>query len=85
MWRLFLNPSVSKFSDWSRIYSTFGINLLRTGLIKEINIDAPYFRRKSYSIYLWLKENNIYDTVISCEWQADLYYTLLSKKEWNGF
>ncbi|MBM0557282.1 glycosyl transferase family 1, partial [Klebsiella pneumoniae] len=60
--------SVSKFSDWSRIYSTFGINLLSTGLIKEINIDAPYFRRKSYSIYLWLKENNIYDTVISCEW-----------------
>ncbi|MDN0149322.1 glycosyltransferase [Klebsiella pneumoniae] len=77
--------SVSKFSDWSRIYSTFGINLLRTGLIKEINIDAPYFRRKSYSIYLWLKENNIYDTVISCEWQADLYYTLLSKKNGTDF
>ncbi|MDW7636985.1 glycogen/starch synthase, partial [Klebsiella pneumoniae] len=72
--------SVSKFSDWSRIYSTFGINLLRTGLIKEINIDAPYFRRKSYSIYLWLKESYIYHTVISCEWQADLYYTLLGKK-----
>lgn len=72
--------SVSKFSDWSRIYSTFGINLLSTGLVKEINIDAPYFRRKSYSILLWLKENNIYDTVISCEWQADLYYTLLSKR-----
>ncbi len=36
--------SASTFSDWSRIYSTFGINLLSTGLVKEINIDAPYFR-----------------------------------------
>ncbi len=47
--------SASTFSDWSRIYSTFGINLLSTGLVKEINIDAPYFRRKSYSILLWLR------------------------------
>jgi glycosyltransferase involved in cell wall biosynthesis len=77
--------SASTFSDWSRIYSTFGINLLSTGLVKEINIDAPYFRRKSYSILLWLKENNVYDTIISCEWQADLYYALLSKKNGTDF
>lgn len=31
------------------------------------------------------KENNVYDTIISCEWQADLYYALLSKKNGTDF
>ncbi|MBU9808225.1 glycosyl transferase family 1, partial [Rahnella sp. SL6] len=51
----------------------------------DISIDAPYFRRKSYSIFEWMKKNNIYDVVISCEWQADMYYSLLYKKQGLGF
>lgn len=78
--------STSKsFKDWSLYYSKHGVNLLNTQINNEINIDAPYFRKKSYSIYLWLKENNIYDVIISCEWQADLYYSLLIKKQGLNF
>ncbi|EPJ5820610.1 glycosyltransferase [Pluralibacter gergoviae] len=77
--------SSSTISDWVHIYNSFGVNLLNTSLNTEINIDAPYFRKKSYSIFLWLQENNVYDTIISCEWQADLYYSLLSKKNGTDF
>nr|WP_313619505.1 glycosyltransferase [Pantoea septica] len=78
--------STSKsFKEWSLYYSKHGVNLLSTQINNEINIDAPYFRKKSYSIYLWLKENNIYDVIISCEWQADLYYSLLIKKQGLNF
>ncbi|WP_267369158.1 MULTISPECIES: glycosyltransferase [unclassified Pantoea] len=80
------SESTSKsFKDWAVYYSKHGVNLLSTQLNNDINIDAPYFRKKSYSIYLWLKENNIYDVIISCEWQADLYYSLLIKKQGINF
>nr|WP_312158412.1 glycosyltransferase [Pantoea piersonii] len=77
--------SSKTFNEWSLYYSQHGVNLLSTQLNNEISIDAPYFRKKSYSLFLWLKENNIYDIVISCEWQADLYYSLLAKKQGLNF
>lgn len=77
--------SSTTFCEWATLYRNFGVNLININLTNEINIDAPYFRKKSYSIYLWLKDNDIYDTVISCEWQANLYYSLLSKKNGINF
>ncbi|MFD3238355.1 glycosyltransferase [Rahnella perminowiae] len=73
------------FSDWIEHYKNFNVNLLSISLTQDISIDAPYFRRKSYSIFEWMKKNNIYDVVISCEWQADMYYSLLYKKQGLGF
>ncbi|CCG86688.1 glycosyltransferase [Erwinia piriflorinigrans] len=81
----YLESSEKSFDDWSIFYKKQNINLLSTAVTKEINIDSPYFRKKSYSIYLWLKEKNHYDCVIACEWQADLYYSLLSKKNGTDF
>jgi len=81
----YTESTAKSFKDWSLYYSKHGVNLLSTQITNEINIDAPYFRKKSYSIYLWLKENNIYDVIISCEWQADLYYSLLIKKQGLNF
>jgi glycosyltransferase involved in cell wall biosynthesis len=66
---------------WIDVYSEHNVNLRVLPSLSEVNIDAPYFRRKSYTVYDWLKNNDKYDVVISCEWQADLYYSLLSKEQ----
>ncbi|WP_448309922.1 glycosyltransferase [Pantoea sp. PGP6] len=79
------SESSESFSDWCQLYSTFGVNLLKLDLNLEFSIDAPYFRRKSYALFTWLLENQVYDTVIACEWQADLYYSLLSKNNGTNF
>lgn len=79
------SESSESFSDWSQLYSSFGVNLLKLDLNLDFNIDAPYFRKKSYALFTWLLENQVYDTVIACEWQADLYYSLLSKKNGTNF
>ena len=79
------SESSESFSDWSQLYSSFGVNLLKMDLNLEISIDAPYFRKKSYALFNWLLENQVYDTVIACEWQADLYYSLISKKNGTQF
>ncbi|MGV0084266.1 glycosyltransferase [Rahnella aceris] len=73
------------FSDWVEHYDKFNVSLLSISLTQKISIDAPYFRRKSYSIFEWMKENDNYDIVIACEWQADMYYSLLYKKQGLGF
>lgn len=79
------SESTESFLEWSQLYSTFGINLLKLDFNLDFSIDAPYFRRKSYALFTWLLENQEYDTVIACEWQADLYYTLLSKNNGTNF
>ncbi|WP_241610526.1 glycosyltransferase [Rosenbergiella epipactidis] len=79
------SESSESFSEWSNLYSTFGVKLLQLDLKLEFNIDAPYFRKKSYALFSWLANNQNYDTVIACEWQADLYYSLLSKKNGTNF
>lgn len=81
----YIESGSKSFQYWSDCYSNKNINLFNIDLCKSIEIDAPYFRKKSYSIYLWLKDNDIYDVVISCEWQANLYYTLLSKSNGSNF
>lgn len=73
------------FSDWVGHYKSFNVNLKSISLTQEISIDAPHFRRKSYSIFEWFKKNDVYDVVIACEWQADMYYSLLYKKQGLGF
>lgn len=72
-----------KTDHWVGIYEGHNVKLMVLPPLKEINIDAPYFRRKSYNIYEWMKgcESAHYDVVIACEWQADLYYTLLAKEQ----
>lgn len=79
------SESSESFSDWCQLYSTFGVTLLKLDLNLEFSIDAPYFRRKSYALFTWLTQNQVYDTVIACEWQADLYYSLLSKNNGTNF
>ncbi|SEQ10515.1 Glycosyltransferase, GT2 family [Rosenbergiella nectarea] len=79
------SESSESFSEWSNLYSTFGVRLLQLYLKLEFNIDAPYFRKKSYALFNWLIQNQDYDTVIACEWQADLYYSLLSKSNGTNF
>lgn len=79
------SESAESFSEWTQIYSKFGVNLFKLDLNLEFNIDAPYFRRKSYALFTWLLGNQAYDTVIACEWQADLYYSLLSKNNGINF
>ncbi|MBH1928463.1 glycosyltransferase [Serratia rubidaea] len=68
-------------AHWISVYEEHSVKLTVLPMLADINIDAPYFRRKSYTVYHWLKDSNRthYDVVISCEWQADLYYTLLAK------
>lgn len=73
------------YPEWVEHYKSFNVNLLSVTLTQEISIDAPYFRRKSFTIFEWMKINNNYDIVISCEWQADMYYSLLYKKQGLGF
>ncbi|EPX2175882.1 TPA: glycosyltransferase [Serratia marcescens] len=70
-----------KIDHWIEVYEEHGVKLKVLPALTDINIDAPYFRRKSYAVYEWMKESERapYDIVIACEWQADLYYTLLAK------
>lgn len=79
------SESSESFTEWSNLYSTFGVNLIKLDFKLDFNIDAPYFRKKSYTLFSWLVANQIYDTIIACEWQADLYYSLLSKKNGTNF
>ena len=79
------SDSSASFLEWSDFYSKFDVNLLKLDLNLEFSIDAPYFRRKSYALFTWLLKHQSYDTVISCERQADLYYSLLSKNNGTNF
>ncbi|WP_170314038.1 glycosyltransferase [Commensalibacter intestini] len=70
---------------WEKIYKNHNINLIPLPFPEELTFTSPYFRNKSYLIYHWLKEHNQYQTIIGCEWQANLYYTLLAKKQGLNF
>lgn len=78
-------PQALGFKDWVYIYEKLGIRLVSTDLNTGMQIDVPHFRKKSYAIYRWLKDNDVYDTVIGSEYHADLYYSLLSKKAGHLF
>lgn len=70
---------------WEKIYKNHRINFIPLPSPEDLHVDSPYFRNKSYLVYHWLKQNNQYNTIIGCEWQANLYYTLLAKKQGLNF
>ncbi|CAI3944519.1 Glycosyltransferase involved in cell wall bisynthesis (RfaB) (PDB:2IV7) [Commensalibacter communis] len=70
---------------WGEIYKENNINFIPLDLPNDINFISPHFRNISYLVYLWLKKNNNYQTIISCERQAQLYYSLLAKKHGLNF
>ncbi|MDI2111968.1 glycosyltransferase [Commensalibacter nepenthis] len=85
---LYTTP-VSEVADkpieyWEKIYKKNNINFIQLDFPKDLIFTSPHFRNISYLVYKWLVNNN-YQTIIGCEWQALLYYSLLAKKHGLNF
>jgi len=71
---------------WEEHYRKQGILLVRLRPPDGISVASPYFAKRSYETYLWLKRNEKrFDIVHFPEWQGQGYYSLLAKRQGLAF
>ncbi|HEY4934657.1 MAG TPA: glycosyltransferase [Terriglobales bacterium] len=68
--------------QWEKYYLAQGILLIRQKPPVGIVVDSPFFVKRSYEAFLWLKQNESrFDIVHFPEWQGQAYYSVLAKHQ----
>ncbi|MGO9605639.1 MAG: glycosyltransferase [Candidatus Binataceae bacterium] len=72
--------------EWEKYYLAQGILLIRQKPPVGTVVDSPFFVKRSYEAFLWLKRNESrFDIVHFPEWQGQAYYSLLAKHQGIAF
>ena len=86
---LYTGPESSESGStnwWQQHYLSQGILFVCHRPPEGISIDAPYYGRISYEIFLWLRENHQrFDIVHFPELLGQAYYSVLAKKQGIAF
>ncbi|KAF2078621.1 hypothetical protein CYY_000121 [Polysphondylium violaceum] len=74
-------PEKKSFNEWRKDFKSRGIELVHLPTLSTVRIDNPYFVRKSYQVYQFLKDQS-FDILHFPDFEGMAYYTCMAKS--NG-